>query len=105
MVDVPFNTAQGGSRLRAGVIGYGEWGRVHLDAYRDNPITDLVAVCGRDAQRAAGVAARYGTTSYTDVATMLDKARPDLVSVILPDEAHFGPTLQVLEAGVACFAE
>jgi predicted dehydrogenase len=36
---------------------------------------------------------------------MLAQARPDLVSVVLPDAAHFRPTLQVLEAGVHCFAE
>jgi predicted dehydrogenase len=36
---------------------------------------------------------------------MLEEARPDLVSVILPDAEHFGPTYQVLEAGISCFAE
>jgi myo-inositol 2-dehydrogenase/D-chiro-inositol 1-dehydrogenase len=91
--------------LRAAVIGYGWWGRVHLEAYRRNPHTSLVAVCGRDPDRAAQAAAIYGAAPYTDVAQMLESARPDLVSVVLPDAAHLGPTLQVLQSGVACFAE
>ena len=91
--------------LRVGVIGYGWWGKVHLEAYRRNPHTRIVALCGRDPERAAQAAAAYGAQPYTDVGRMLERERPDLVSVILPDAAHFGPTLQVLEAGVACFAE
>lgn len=98
-------TTPGGQRLRVGVIGYGGWGRVHLAAYRDDPRTEVVALCGRDPERAAAAAARYGGRPYTDVDRMLEEARPDLVSVVLPDEGHLGPTLQVLEAGVACFAE
>jgi predicted dehydrogenase len=91
--------------LRVAVIGYGRWGRVHLEAYRANPLADLVAVCGRDPKRVAETAAWYGARPYTDIGRMLDEARPDLVSIILPDAWHFGPTLQVLEAGVSCFAE
>ena len=87
------------------VIGHGWWGRVHLEAYRRNPLTTLVAVCGRDPGRAADAAAAYGAVPYTDVARMLEAERPDLVSVVLPDAAHLGPTLRVLEAGIACFAE
>ncbi len=96
---------EGTTRLRVAVIGYGAWGRVHLEAYRRNPKTNLVAICGRDATRVARAGQAYGTRGYTDIARMLDEVRPDLVSVVLPDEAHFGPTLQVLAAGVHCFAE
>jgi predicted dehydrogenase len=87
------------------VIGYGRWGQSHLEAYRHNPHTELVAVCGRDPARAGAAARRYGAQPYTNVDEMLAEAKPDLVSVILPDEAHFDATLRVLEAGVHCFAE
>ncbi len=36
---------------------------------------------------------------------MLDEVSPDLVSIILPDAAHVGPTLQVLNAGMHVLAE
>lgn len=86
-------------------IGYGWWGTVHLEAYRSNPLTDLVAICGRNEERVAATADRFGARAYTDVARMLVEVRPDLVSVILPDAEHLQPTLQVLEAGISCFAE
>jgi predicted dehydrogenase len=91
--------------LRVAVVGYGWWGKVHLEAYRNNPLTNLIAVCGRDPQRAAQTAAAYGARPYTNLGQMLEEARPDLVSVILPDAEHFRPTLQVLEASISCFAE
>jgi predicted dehydrogenase len=78
---------------------------VHLEAYRRNPLTELVALCGRDPRRVAETATHYGAQPYTDIGRLLDEQRPDLVSVILPDAGHFSPTLQVLEAGVSCFAE
>jgi len=98
-------TRDSADRLRVGVIGYGAWGRVHLEAYRRNARAGLVAICGRDPRRTADVAKIYGARAYTDVGAMLGEMRLDLVSVVLPDEAHFAPTLQVLRAGVHCFAE
>src|SRR5947209_9633841 len=92
------------AELRAGVIGYGHWGRVHLEAYSRNPRTALVAVCGRDDERTRAAAARYGAAPYTDIDAFLVSGL-DLVSVILPDAHHFAPTAEVLRAGVPCLAE
>jgi hypothetical protein len=33
--------------LRVGVLGTGNWGRVHIEAYWRNPETELVAICGQ----------------------------------------------------------
>ncbi len=79
------------SPLRVAVIGYGGWGRCHLKVYRNNPRTELIAVCGRDPSRVKETARAYGAHPYTNVGQMLAQTRPDLVSVVLPDEAHFGP--------------
>jgi myo-inositol 2-dehydrogenase/D-chiro-inositol 1-dehydrogenase len=46
-----------------------------------------------------------GGRAYTDIAEMLSKEQPDLVSVCLPNEAHYAPTLQLLRAGVALLVE
>ncbi|MDB5076149.1 MAG: oxidoreductase domain protein [Chloroflexi bacterium] len=93
------------AQLRVAVIGYGGWGKVHLEAYRSNPLTQLAALCGRDPERVAKTATCYSAHPYTNIGQMLEAERPDLVSVILPDAKHFEPTLQVLEAGIPCFAE
>ena len=46
-----------------------------------------------------------GAQAYTDLARMIAEARPDVVHVLTPPTAHFAPTKQLLEAGVAVFAE
>ena len=39
------------------------------------------------------------------LARMLEAERPDLVSVCLPNEAHFETTMAIIEAGVPLFVE
>lgn len=92
--------------LRVGVLGTGNWGRIHIEAYWRNPDTDLVAVCGlSNRERAERLARQYGATPYLDLGEMIEKERLDLVSLITPDDRHYAPYKQALEAGVHCFLE
>jgi predicted dehydrogenase len=92
-------------RVRVAVVGTGGWGEQHARIFSRRPDTELVAVVGRDAGRASARAAAYGTTAFTDIAEMLAAAKPDLVTVSLPNEGHFEPTLQLLKAGVPLMVE
>jgi predicted dehydrogenase len=92
-------------RVRVAVVGTGGWGEQHARIFSRRPDTELVAVVGRDPERSQARAEAYGTTAYTDIATMLAMAQPDLVTVCLPNEGHFAPTLQLLEAGAALLVE
>jgi predicted dehydrogenase len=60
---------------------------------------------GRTPDRVARRAAAYGTTAYTDLEQMLAQARPDLVTVSLPNEGHFEPTLELIRHDVALLVE
>jgi predicted dehydrogenase len=91
--------------LRVAVVGPGGWGRQHVRIFSQRPDTELVAVVGRDPQRTARAAAVAGTAAYTDIAAMLEETAPDLVSVCLPNEHHFAPTLQLVRAGVPLLVE
>ena len=92
--------------LRVGVLGTGNWGRVHIEAYWRNPDTELVAVCGSaNRERVDRMAKQYGANAYLDFGEMLEKENLDLVSVITPDDQHFLPYKQALTAGVNCFFE
>lgn len=92
--------------LRVGVLGTGNWGRMHIEAYWRNPETQLVAVCGSaNRERAERMAQQYGATPYLDLGEMLEKERLDLISIITPDDQHYQPYKQALEAGVNCFLE
>jgi predicted dehydrogenase len=87
-------------------VGTGAWwGLHHADVFASRHDTELVAIAGRDPARAAARAAAYAVPSYVDIEEMLDRERPDLVSLCLPNEGHFETTLRVLRAGFPLLVE
>jgi len=92
-------------RLRVAVIGAGAWGYQHARVFSSRPDVELVAVVSRTPGRAAARAAQFHARAFTDIATMLVREQPQLVSVCLPNEAHFQPTLQLLRTGVPLLVE
>lgn len=92
-------------KVKVALIGAGNWGLEHARVFSQHPDVELVAVCGRTPERVNARAAEYGLRGYTDLAAMLDRERPDLVSVCLPNQAHFETTLQVIRAGVPLLVE
>ncbi|HEX7834432.1 MAG TPA: Gfo/Idh/MocA family oxidoreductase [Pseudolysinimonas sp.] len=92
-------------RTRVAVVGTGAWGAQHARIFSRRRDTELVAVVGRDRARADARAAAYGTTAFTDIDEMLAAVQPDLVTVSLPNEGHFEPTMQLLRAGVPLLVE
>lgn len=93
------------ARIRVALVGTGSWGRQHARVFSAHPEVELVAVAGRDPQRTRTRAAEFAAHPYTDIAEMLDRERPDLVSLCLPNQGHTAPTLQVLRAGYPVLAE
>lgn len=92
-------------RTRVALVGAGEWGRQHARVFASRPDVELCAVAGRTPERTAARAAEWGIRAYTSIATMIDQERPGLVSVSLPNESHFEPTLEVIQAGRALLVE
>src|SRR5689334_5113392 len=91
---------------RVAVVGTGAWwGLQHAQTFAARPDTRLVAVVGRDPVRTAARATPLGATPYVDLDQMLAAETPDLVSVCLPNEAHFAPTLRLIRAGVPLLVE
>jgi predicted dehydrogenase len=94
-----------GARLRAGVVGAGFVGSLHARALMENDVVDVVGICGRTAPKTEALAARCGTDAYLSVAELLERARPDLVTVGTGNDEHMEPALAALEAGVHVFVE
>ena len=92
-------------KIKVAVIGTGGWGRQHARVWAARPDVDFVAVMGRNQERAERRAAEYGVRAYTDIGAMLEREQPDFVSLSLPNQGHFAPTLQVIEAGVPLLVE
>src|SRR5229473_79720 len=97
----PSNSVGPARPLRVAVVGPGGWGRQHMRIFSGRTDTELVAIVGRDPERTRRVAAEFHTASFTDIDSMLEGAQPDMVSVALPNEHHFEPTLRLVRAGAS----
>ncbi len=91
--------------LRIAVVGAGGGGAQHARIVSRRHDTELVGIVGRDPDRTAARDATFDTAPFTDLETMLDEARPDLATVYLPNEAHFEPTMHLLQRGVPLLVE
>ena len=93
-------------RTKAAIVGVGAWwGLHHARVFHARDDVDLCGIVGRDVDRTAERARRFNTRPYTNLEEMLDRERPDLVSLCLPNEDHFALTMQVIKAGFPLFVE
>jgi predicted dehydrogenase len=76
------------NRLRVGVIGLGYFGERHSRVYHSLGQVHLVAVCDRDAPRAAKLAGELGAEAYGDFRQLLARPDIDAVSICMPDREH-----------------
>lgn len=69
--------------------GPGAWSFTHAGAYQLCTGTDLVAVCDIDSQAREAFGRKWGVKkSYGDVKEMIQKERPDIVSICTPTRSH-----------------
>ena len=92
-------------RLKVALIGAGGWGLQHARIFSERPDVDFCAVVGRTEEKTQARAAQFGTRPYLDIGEMLDRERPDLVSLCLPNQGHYEATLQVIQAGCPLLVE
>lgn len=91
--------------MRVALVGAGGWGRQHARVFSSRPDVEFCAVAGRSPERTQARADEFGVRAYTDINEMLEKERPDLVSLCLPNQGHFKPTMQVIRAGYPLLVE
>jgi len=86
-------------KLRLGIVGCGVIGQTHAGAIASLPDAELVAVADMVPARAEALAARYGITPHSQMETMLDNERLDLVSICTPSGLHGRHAVQVMRSG------
>ena len=87
-------------RRRFALIGAGLFGEVHAGVYGAHPGAEFAAVCDLDAERAAGIASRYGAArSCSDWREIAADDSLDAVSVVTPDFAHTEIAIALAKAG------
>ncbi len=84
--------------LKVAVIGVGTMGRNHARVYAELPEAQLVAVVDADERLASQVAAHFGVRAYTDYTVMLERERPEAVSIVVPTALHEKAATVAMEA-------
>jgi len=101
-------------QIGVGMLGYAFMGRAHSNAYKKlnymmyppPAIADLVAVCGRDQDSVAEMAARFGYKGYyTAWDEMLQDERIQLFDNVGPNNVHEEPCVMAAEAGMHVLCE
>ena len=90
---------------RVAVVGVGSMGRNHVRVYSEMPGVELVAVVDCNLQAAQRVEQVYRARAYSDVCEMLEKERPEAVSVVVPTSEHHAVAKDMLEAGCHVLVE
>ncbi len=95
-------------QVRVCVVGCGGRGSRDLRALSATPGVKIVGVCELRAARlkvAQQIASVHVPTPYKEFLRMLDKEKPDGVSVVVEVQNHAKVVVPVLEAGYNCFSE
>ena len=91
--------------LKAAVIGLGMMGRNHARIFGLMDSSRLVAMADSSPPALESMARMYNARAYTDYVEMLDRERPDIVSVAVPTRLHREVAVAALERGVHVFLE
>lgn len=95
--------------IKVAVVGVNNIGKIHCQAYKNRPDTELVAVCDLMPERAEEAGRRHGVPSYKDLRELLAREIVDVVIVatagVEKGSHHYEPAMIALEAGKAVFVE
>jgi UDP-N-acetylglucosamine 3-dehydrogenase len=91
--------------LKAAVIGVGMMGRNHARIYGLVDGSRLVAVADSSPAALESIARVYSARVYTDYVEMLEKEKPDVVSIAVPTYLHREVAIAALEHRVHVFLE
>jgi predicted dehydrogenase len=90
---------------RVAVIGIGAMGRNHARVYHELPEANLVAIADCDPQLLQSASHQFGVPGYSDYREMLEKEKPEAVSIAVPTAQHLPVALSALEAGAHVLIE
>jgi predicted dehydrogenase len=94
-------------RFRVGVIGTGWWADLeHLPGLRARADVDLVTLCGRNPERLATLAAKYGIArTCTDWREAISGGDLDVLAIATPNALHHPLAMAALDAGLHVICE
>lgn len=91
--------------MRVAVIGVGSMGFNHLRVYSELADTQLVGISDVSAERLESLKSRYSVNTYTDYRELIEKEKPEAVSITVPTSEHEQVAAFALRAGVHVLVE
>jgi predicted dehydrogenase len=91
--------------IKVAVIGVGAMGRNHVRVYSEIPGATLAAVSDSDAKLAESVAGKFGLKGYANYQELLEREKPDAVSVVVPTAMHEEVATAAMQAGAHVLIE
>ena len=89
--------------LKAGVIGAGHLGKIHLKLLNQSSKYDLVGFYDSNVEAAKNIASEFGYKNFQTVEALIEAC--DMVDVVTPTLFHFDTAEKVLKAGKHLFIE
>jgi UDP-N-acetylglucosamine 3-dehydrogenase len=91
--------------LKTAVIGVGSMGKNHARVYSELAEAKLVGVSDENSATAQNIGDTFGVNAYADYRELLDKEKPQAVTVAVPTALHEKVVIDVLNAGVHVLVE
>lgn len=91
--------------LKAAVIGLGSMGRNHARVYREMDGVELVGVADVNEAVASRIGHTYVVDHFLDYTEMVEKKKPEIVSVALPTIHHFETAMSLIDRGIHVLVE
>ena len=85
--------------VRYGVIGYGRWGKLHIQAIRKAAGAELAAIAVSSEETKRTAEAEQGVPGYTNYHEMLERNDIDVADIVLPNDLHYDAAMAALRAG------
>jgi UDP-N-acetylglucosamine 3-dehydrogenase len=91
--------------MRVAVAGLGNMGRNHLRVWTEMPDVEVVGVMDPAPEARAQATRGRGFASFEELATLIDKVRPQALSIATPTSTHEELALVALDRGVHILLE
>ncbi len=91
--------------MKVAVIGTGSMGQNHVRLYSDIPNCELVGIADPNVEQTTKLCALYGGRAYSDYLELIEKEKPDAVTIALPTFLHMQATMDCLNAGIHVLVE
>jgi predicted dehydrogenase len=93
--------------ISVGLIGTSWWSDVmFLPALKEHPDGKIVAICGRNRERAQEMADKWGIPHvFTDYHALIERGLVQALIISTPNDLHYPITMKALEAGLHVLCE